>query len=180
MFTLYTYDNVPILLCTCLVFTLYTYDNVPILLCTCLPCIHMIMYLYSSDLLLKTCINQGYWRNHLAGRKYHISAIYVVDLVKFRQIAAGDRLRGRSICFSIKLNMSTVYLLASEFSAINESFNYSAVYDSQLYLNSSVYLSPVHKSAAFWSAVSFHFVTDYSDHFLFLEIYLFLMFLISN
>jgi len=38
---------------------------------------------------------QGYWRNHLAGRKYHISAIYVVDLVKFRQIAAGDRLRGQ-------------------------------------------------------------------------------------
>ena len=33
---------------------------------------------------------QGYWRNHLAGRKYHISAIYVVDLVKFRQIAAGE------------------------------------------------------------------------------------------
>ena len=38
---------------------------------------------------------QGYWRSHLAGRKYHISAIYVVDLVKFRQIAAGDRLRGQ-------------------------------------------------------------------------------------
>jgi len=38
---------------------------------------------------------QGYWRNHLSGRKYHISAIYVVDLVKFRQIAAGDRLRGQ-------------------------------------------------------------------------------------
>merc|ERR1712012_448095 len=38
---------------------------------------------------------QGYWRNHLAGRKYHISAIYVVDLFKFRQIAAGDRLRGQ-------------------------------------------------------------------------------------
>ena len=38
---------------------------------------------------------QGYWRNHLAGRKYHISALYVVDLVKFRQIAAGDRLRGQ-------------------------------------------------------------------------------------
>ena len=33
---------------------------------------------------------QGYWRNHLAGRKYHISAIHVVDLVKFRQIAAGE------------------------------------------------------------------------------------------
>lgn len=38
---------------------------------------------------------QGYWRNHLQGRKYHISAIYVVDLKKFRRIAAGDRLRGQ-------------------------------------------------------------------------------------
>lgn len=26
----------------------------------------------------------GYWATHLAGRKYHISALYVVDLVKFR------------------------------------------------------------------------------------------------
>ncbi|CAI4233074.1 unnamed protein product [Auanema sp. JU1783] len=38
---------------------------------------------------------QGYWANHLAGRKYHISALYVIDLHKFRQIAAGDRLRGQ-------------------------------------------------------------------------------------
>ncbi|CAJ0934962.1 unnamed protein product, partial [Mesorhabditis belari] len=38
---------------------------------------------------------QGYWKNHLAGRRYHISALYVVDLHKFRQIAAGDRLRGQ-------------------------------------------------------------------------------------
>lgn len=38
---------------------------------------------------------QGYWRNHLQGRKYHISALYVVDLKKFRKIAAGDRLRGQ-------------------------------------------------------------------------------------
>lgn len=38
---------------------------------------------------------QGYWRNHLAGRKYHISALFVVDLKKFRHIAAGDRLRGQ-------------------------------------------------------------------------------------
>jgi UDP-glucose:glycoprotein glucosyltransferase len=37
----------------------------------------------------------GYWESHLAGRKYHISALYVVDLKKFRQIAAGDRLRGQ-------------------------------------------------------------------------------------
>ncbi|XP_064106308.1 UDP-glucose:glycoprotein glucosyltransferase 1-like isoform X1 [Macrobrachium nipponense] len=38
---------------------------------------------------------QGYWRNHLAGRRYHISALFVVDLKKFRRIAAGDRLRGQ-------------------------------------------------------------------------------------
>ncbi|KAJ6218756.1 hypothetical protein RDWZM_004568 [Blomia tropicalis] len=38
---------------------------------------------------------QGYWATHLHGRKYHISALYVVDLQKFRRIAAGDRLRGQ-------------------------------------------------------------------------------------
>ncbi|KAM5288069.1 UDP-glucose:glycoprotein glucosyltransferase 2 [Ctenodactylus gundi] len=37
----------------------------------------------------------GYWASHLLGRKYHISALYVVDLKKFRNIAAGDRLRGQ-------------------------------------------------------------------------------------
>ena len=64
----------------------------------------------------------GYWKNHLqgliqkekgflciesvvdciflilfllTGRKYHISALYVVDLKRFRKIAAGDRLRGQ-------------------------------------------------------------------------------------
>jgi len=36
---------------------------------------------------------QGYWKNFLKGLPYHISALYVVDLKKFRQIAAGDRLR---------------------------------------------------------------------------------------
>ncbi|KAF2134396.1 glycosyltransferase family 24 protein [Dothidotthia symphoricarpi CBS 119687] len=35
----------------------------------------------------------GYWANFLRGRPYHISALYVVDLVRFRQLAAGDRLR---------------------------------------------------------------------------------------
>lgn len=35
----------------------------------------------------------GYWANFLRGAPYHISALYVVDLVKFREIAAGDRLR---------------------------------------------------------------------------------------
>lgn len=38
---------------------------------------------------------QGYWANHLNGRPYHISALYVVDLHRFRQLAAGDRLRGQ-------------------------------------------------------------------------------------
>ena len=36
---------------------------------------------------------QGYWANYLRGRPYHISALYVVDLRRFRQLAAGDRLR---------------------------------------------------------------------------------------
>ncbi|KAM3498853.1 hypothetical protein MY10362_007850 [Beauveria mimosiformis] len=36
---------------------------------------------------------QGYWANYLRGRPYHISALYVVDLRRFREIAAGDRLR---------------------------------------------------------------------------------------
>ena len=35
----------------------------------------------------------GYWANFLRGRPYHISALYVVDLDRFRQLAAGDRLR---------------------------------------------------------------------------------------
>lgn len=38
---------------------------------------------------------QGYWRSHLGYRPYHISALYVVDLKRFRSIAAGDRLRGQ-------------------------------------------------------------------------------------
>ncbi|KAF5677305.1 KRE5-killer toxin-resistance protein [Fusarium heterosporum] len=36
---------------------------------------------------------QGYWANYLRGLPYHISALYVVDLNRFRQLAAGDRLR---------------------------------------------------------------------------------------
>eukprot|EP01064_Diplonema_japonicum_P006715 TRINITY_DN14558_c0_g1_i1.p1 TRINITY_DN14558_c0_g1~~TRINITY_DN14558_c0_g1_i1.p1 ORF type:complete len:1459 (+),score=441.66 TRINITY_DN14558_c0_g1_i1:31-4407(+) len=35
----------------------------------------------------------GYWKDHLQGSPYHISAIYVVDLKKFRQMAAGDTYR---------------------------------------------------------------------------------------
>lgn len=36
---------------------------------------------------------QGYWKSYLRGLPYHISALYVVDLRRFREIAAGDRLR---------------------------------------------------------------------------------------
>jgi UDP-glucose:glycoprotein glucosyltransferase len=36
---------------------------------------------------------QGYWAEHLRGRPYHISALYVVDLQKFRRNAVGDQLR---------------------------------------------------------------------------------------
>ncbi|KAK0611186.1 UDP-glucose-glycoprotein glucosyltransferase-like protein [Immersiella caudata] len=35
----------------------------------------------------------GYWETYLKGQPYHISALYVVDLQKFRELAAGDRLR---------------------------------------------------------------------------------------
>eukprot|EP00759_Apiculatamorpha_spiralis_P001409 PhF_6_TR10536/c1_g1_i1/m.16639/K11718/HUGT; UDP-glucose:glycoprotein glucosyltransferase len=36
---------------------------------------------------------QGYWNDHLRGRPYHISAIYLVDLKTFRRDAAGDSYR---------------------------------------------------------------------------------------
>lgn len=37
---------------------------------------------------------QGYWKRFLGGRRpYHISALYVIDLDRFREIGAGDRLR---------------------------------------------------------------------------------------
>ncbi|KAK5653515.1 hypothetical protein OQA88_8774 [Cercophora sp. LCS_1] len=35
----------------------------------------------------------GYWKDYLRGLPYHISALYVVDLRRFRELAAGDRLR---------------------------------------------------------------------------------------
>jgi UDP-glucose:glycoprotein glucosyltransferase len=37
---------------------------------------------------------EGYWKTHLRGRPYHISALYVVDLTVFRKRAIGDKLRG--------------------------------------------------------------------------------------
>ncbi len=35
----------------------------------------------------------GYWKDHLQGKPYHISALYVVDLAHFRRAAVGDQLR---------------------------------------------------------------------------------------
>lgn len=31
---------------------------------------------------------QGFWKDHLRGKPYHISALYVVDLARFRYIKA--------------------------------------------------------------------------------------------
>ena len=36
---------------------------------------------------------QGYWKDHLNGRPYHISALFVVDLHKFRRRGYGDQYR---------------------------------------------------------------------------------------
>lgn len=35
----------------------------------------------------------GFWANHLDGKPYHISALYLIDLKRFRQQAAGDNYR---------------------------------------------------------------------------------------
>ena len=37
--------------------------------------------------------NTGFWKNHLSGKPYHISALYVVDLDHFRRTLVGDQLR---------------------------------------------------------------------------------------
>ena len=37
--------------------------------------------------------NTGFWESHLRGRPYHISALYVVDLDRFRKMLVGDQLR---------------------------------------------------------------------------------------
>lgn len=39
--------------------------------------------------------NQGFWKSHLRGKPYHISALYVVDLEKFRKDRVGDILRAQ-------------------------------------------------------------------------------------
>jgi len=38
---------------------------------------------------------QGFWEGHLRGKPYHISALYVVDLEKFRKDRVGDTLRAQ-------------------------------------------------------------------------------------
>ncbi|CAJ1367400.1 unnamed protein product [Effrenium voratum] len=37
---------------------------------------------------------QGYWKSHLGEKRYHISALFVVDLVEFRRTSIGETLRG--------------------------------------------------------------------------------------
>lgn len=74
---------------------------------------------------------QGYWRNHLQGRKYHISALYVVDLKRFRKIAAGDRLRGQ---YQVRSSYIS-YLLSKYF---RMPFGLSLVFD----LSTVIFLFP--------------------------------------
>eukprot|EP00435_Cladocopium_sp_Y103_P043819 s1671_g12.t1 len=37
---------------------------------------------------------QGYWKSHLGNMPYHISALFVVDLIEFRRTSTGETLRG--------------------------------------------------------------------------------------
>ena len=60
------------------------FSHIFTLLCVCSWC-----YL-SWDFL-----GSGSKKSHLGNRRYHISALYVVDLLRFRRLAAGDRLRGQ-------------------------------------------------------------------------------------
>ncbi|GBC31348.2 uncharacterized protein OCT59_016320 [Rhizophagus irregularis] len=46
----------------------------------------------------------GYWKDHLKGKPYHISALYVVDLQRFRHMAAGDQIRGQYQSLSVDPN----------------------------------------------------------------------------
>ncbi|RHZ48667.1 hypothetical protein Glove_543g33 [Diversispora epigaea] len=48
--------------------------------------------------------NHGYWKDHLRGKPYHISALYVIDLQQFRLMAAGDNLRGQYQALSVDPN----------------------------------------------------------------------------
>jgi UDP-glucose:glycoprotein glucosyltransferase len=47
---------------------------------------------------------QGYWQKQLAGKKNHISALFAIDLPKFRQLAVGDLLRGHYQLLSLDPN----------------------------------------------------------------------------
>jgi hypothetical protein len=40
----------------------------------------------------------GYWKEALRGRPYHISALYVIDLKRFRQLATGVSSQIVSVC----------------------------------------------------------------------------------
>jgi len=37
--------------------------------------------------------DSGFWRDHLMGKPYHISALYVIDIAQLRKTASADRLR---------------------------------------------------------------------------------------
>ena len=44
----------------------------------------------------------GFWETHLRGKPYHISALYVIDLARFRRQGAGDHYRcGLFVCVEL-------------------------------------------------------------------------------
>ena len=69
--------------------------------------------------------NSGYWKNHLGKRKYHISALYVIDLKQFRVIAAGDRLRGQYQMLSNDANRQAIMSFVEYFKRISLSLSLS-------------------------------------------------------
>ena len=52
------------------------------------------------------CCLQGFWREHLQGRPYHISALYVIDLERFRWEPGGCVKREReSVCVCVRVRV---------------------------------------------------------------------------
>lgn len=64
----------------------------------------------------------------MQGRAYHISALYVVDLKRFRRIAAGDRLRGQYQALSQDPNSLSNLDQVREMSDLNIYKNIKKIY----------------------------------------------------
>ena len=50
------------------------------------------------------CLLQGFWKDHLQGKPYHISALYVIDLERFRWSGWGGPPSGSTaVCVRVPL-----------------------------------------------------------------------------